>query len=247
MEKNFRTQSSNNGYQPEVTWEGGEQQERRGKFTFLFCIVYCKHFKLFLGESFSIFLSTFFAGPPHFPGNCNTLFQGMLSKTKLYSKMGWTSEEIVSYLEAVMKKSALCLPFKHLTFVLRQAGNRKLLLELSSWFKACLGEEPGKQVRINRHFVSNRANTDGASQVEWLLLVYREPISVFHSPCTQPSYWARLLVFQACQLILLVILGRLYALQRVYAKSVSFDFPFKIFIPFFTPSYSIGQGLQLNV
>lgn len=69
-------------------------------------------------------------------------------------------------------KSALCLPFENLTFVLRQAGNPKfLLLELSAWFKACLGQEPGKQARINRHFLSNGANTDDISQVEWLLLV----------------------------------------------------------------------------
>lgn len=27
----------------EVNWDGGEQQERGGKVTFLFCIVYCKH------------------------------------------------------------------------------------------------------------------------------------------------------------------------------------------------------------
>lgn len=42
-----------------------------------------------------------------------------------------------------------------------------------------------------------------------------------------------LISFQACQLVLLVFLGKLYALQRAYAKSISFYFPFQIFIPFF--------------
>lgn len=46
-------------------------------------------------------------------------------------------------------------------------------------FKACLGQVSAKQAGINRHFLPNEANTVSTSQVEQLLLVYREPTDFF--------------------------------------------------------------------
>lgn len=82
--------------------------------------------------------------------------------------------------------------------------------------------------------------------VSWMaIVVYRESIFFIqhlhsHLICTC------LLVFQVCQLISFVFLGRLYALQSTYAKSINFDFPFQILIPLFS-SASLTPFTRLPV
>lgn len=113
------------------------------------------------------------------------------------------------------------------TFDFWTEANRKLNASspaaLSSWFKACLEQVTAKQDRTNRHFLSKKANTDSTSKLNcycWYIMKL-----IFRSQCIQPPYWTHLLVFQLYQLILLVFLGRLYALQTAHAKSTSSDSP----------------------
>ena len=113
------------------------------------------------------------------------------------------------------------------TFDFWTEANRKLNAScpaaLSSWFKACLEQVTAKQARTNRHFLSKKANTDSTSKLNcycWYIMKL-----IFRSQCIQPPYWTHSLVFQLYQLILLVFLGRLYALQRAHAKSTSSDSP----------------------
>lgn len=94
---------------------------------------------------------------------------------------------------------------------------------LSPWFEACLGQ--GLPSRLGLTGTSYQRKQTLTALSSWLLLLAYSEADCFHSKCIQPPYWTHLLVFQLHQLILLIFLGRLYALQRAHANSTSSDFP----------------------
>ena len=116
-----------------------------------------------------------------------------------------------------MKQSALCQPFKHLPFVLRQAE------ETGSFFWSSLKHvwdrkwpsRPGS-IATSHTVVLILLKLNGYCWCIGNLLVFSFTIYI------TIFYWICFLVFQVCQLILLIFLGRLCALTKSICRVYKF-------------------------